>query len=91
MYSRLFGVGFTLEFAVFPIAQNSVFSVRDFPLTLSFPFISPVPWYPAHLPGGSRGAGMGREDAPRLHRDLLNSGAFSLGISWRVSLPQVGG
>lgn len=26
MYSRLFGVGFTVEFAVFPIPQNSVFS-----------------------------------------------------------------
>lgn len=32
---------------------------------------------------------MGREDAPGLHRDLLNSGAFSLGISWRVSCPRL--
>lgn len=27
MYSRLFGVRFTVEFTVFPIAQNRVFSV----------------------------------------------------------------
>lgn len=45
MYWRLFGVGFTVEFAVFPIAQNSAF-LLDFPLALSFQFLSPVPWYP---------------------------------------------
>lgn len=73
-----------MEFAVFPIAQNCF--LWDFPLAFSFHFISPVPWYPDAW--GSRGAGMEREDGPGLCRNLLNSGAFSLEISWRVSCPR---
>lgn len=46
MYS-LFGGGFTVEFALFPIAQKGVLSVgfSSF-LHSASTFISPVPWYP---------------------------------------------
>lgn len=79
-------MGFTVEFAVFAIAQNSVFC-GIFLLHSASTLSRLCPG--TQMPGGSRGAGMGREDGPRLCRNLLNSGVFSLEISGRVSCPRV--
>lgn len=65
MYS-LFGGGFTVEFAVFPIAQKRVLSV-GFSSYTQLPLLSRL-CLGTQMPGGSREMGLEREDGPRLQQ-----------------------